>query len=212
LGKINLDYEQINRELVKANEKAEKLTKKLRDANKKLEEKAVRDGLTNLYNHRFFFEILNKEFAIARRHERNLTCIMMDLDFFKAVNDNYGHREGDIVLKKLGLILIEATRVGDLVARYGGEEFAVVLPNTPITEAKIVADRIKSMVESSQFSENLKKGKITVSIGVADLKSGRVNSAIELAELADKAVYASKSAGRNMVTIYSDALKEIHSA
>ncbi len=208
LGKINLDYEQLIRDLEKAKNRAENLTNKLREVNKKLEEKAVKDGLTNLYNHRFFYEMLNKEFANARRHKRNLSCIMMDLDNFKKVNDTYGHQEGDAVLRTLGTILLDALREGDVAARYGGEEFALILSNTPVDEAFKVADRIRERVEKTDFTNSLTAGKITVSVGVAGFESKRVNKASELAELADRAVYVSKNMGKNLVTLFSKDMPE----
>ncbi|MFC1493370.1 HDOD domain-containing protein [candidate division KSB1 bacterium] len=208
LGKINLDYEQMVKELELAKNKAENLASELRDVNKKLEEKAVKDGLTNLYNHRFFFEMLNKEYANARRHKRPLGCVMLDLDFFKKVNDTYGHQEGDKVLKVLGAILSEAVREGDVAARYGGEEFSLILPNTPTTESYQVAERIRKQVEDTAFSSKLDAGKITISVGVVGIDSTIVKSATELAECADKAVYASKDNGRNRVTLYSKDIKK----
>ncbi|MCP4727287.1 MAG: GGDEF domain-containing protein [bacterium] len=208
LGKINLDYEQMLRELQLAKNKAEKLTSELKIVNKKLEEKAVTDSLTNLYNHRFFFEMLNKEFANSRRHGRPLGCVMIDIDFFKKVNDNYGHQEGDKVLKVLGEMLLDAVREGDVPARYGGEEFSLILSNTPTTEAVKVAERIRKHVETTAFSKKLDAGKITISVGVVGMDSTKVKSAAEFAECADKAVYASKDNGRNMVTLYSKDLEK----
>ncbi len=208
LGKINLDYEQMVRALELAKNKAENLASELRVVNKKLEEKAVKDGLTNLYNHRFFYEMLNKEFANARRHKRPLGCVMIDIDYFKKINDTYGHQEGDKVLKVLGRILFEAVREGDVAARYGGEEFSLILSNTPTSEAYKVAERIRRKVEQTAFTSKLEAGKITISVGVVGIDTSKIRKASELAECADKAVYASKDNGRNLVTLYSKDIEK----
>ncbi|MFC1553593.1 HDOD domain-containing protein [candidate division KSB1 bacterium] len=202
LGKINLDYEQMTRELVREKKKTEKLAKELKEANILLEEEVNRDGLTKLYNHRFFFELVNKEFASAKRYKLPLSCIMLDLDYFKKINDEYGHPEGDAVLENLGVILIDAIREGDSAARYGGEEFTIILPNTPPKEAEIVAERIRRNVEKSKLSQNLAKGKVTISVGVASLVDGNLDKASDLVERADNALYQAKDSGRNRVVVF----------
>lgn len=207
LSRIILDYEQINRELIKEKKRAEKLTQQLQKANKQLEEEVNTDGLTKLYNHRFFFELLGKEFSNALRHDLKLSCIMLDIDFFKSVNDSYGHQTGDVVLMGLGKVLTNAIRIGDFAARYGGEEFVVILPNTAIDEGRMVAERIRKSTENTVFTDKIEKGKITISAGVACFDIKRMKTAVELVELADKGVYTAKREGRNRVIIYSEKLE-----
>ncbi len=121
LSRINLDYEQLTRELMLEKKRAEKLTNELKKAKKLLAEQVNTDGLTKLYNHRFFFDLISKEFSNTYRHDLNLSCIMLDIDFFKKINGTYGHQVGDRVLEKKGVILKDAIRQGDYAARYGGE-------------------------------------------------------------------------------------------
>lgn len=203
LARINLDYEQMNRELVTEKKRAEKLTRELQKANKLLAKEVITDGLTKLYNHRFFYELINKEFATAHRHNQPLSCIMIDIDYFKQINDIYGHREGDTVLKSIGRKLMGSIREGDFAARYGGEEFAIILPNTNCKEAEIVAERIRKNVEDSALSEKMQKGDVTISAGVASFENRNVSKSGELVQLADKAVYMAKKAGRNRVITYN---------
>ncbi|RKY83959.1 hypothetical protein DRQ09_09300 [candidate division KSB1 bacterium] len=199
LGKINLTYEQMNRELQKAIAKAEKLAEELQKANKKLKEQAITDGLTELYNHRFFFDLLEKEFSKSQRHKLPLSCIMMDIDFFKVFNDTYGHKQGDIVLKEVARILSESVRDGDIVARYGGEEFSVILPKTEKESARIVAERIRRKIEETAFPGGLEKGQVTISLGTSTMLNDEYDTPGELVEAADKALYKAKENGRNRV-------------
>jgi len=196
---INLDYEQINRELRHAKEDAEKLAEELKMANKLLEEQAVTDGLTTLYNHRFFYEILQKEFYNARRYDNPLSCIMLDIDFFKKINDTYGHREGDKILKGVGRLFKKELREGDIAARYGGEEFALLLPNTHSPEAIQAAERIRKNVEETRFTERIKAGSVTISAGVSTFYQGNFKDYNILIETADRSLYKAKQTGRNRV-------------
>ena len=140
-----------------------------------------------------------KEFSKAVRHKQPLCCIMIDLDFFKKVNDTYGHREGDKILRHAGKIFKSALRDGDIAARYGGEEFALLLPMTPLKEAATAAERIRKTVEETQFSEKIAKGKITISVGVTCLQKNNFKSHKDFIEAADKALYRAKHSGRNRV-------------
>jgi len=199
LGKMNLTYEQMNRELQKAIAKAEQLAAELQEANKKLKEQAVTDGLTQLYNHRFFFDLLEKEFAKSQRHKLPLSCIMLDIDYFKIFNDTYGHKQGDLVLSEVARILRETVREGDIVARYGGEEFSAILPKTEKDAARVVAERIRSNIENTAFPGNLEKGQVTISLGTSTMKNNEYDTASELVESADQALYKAKENGRNRV-------------
>ena len=148
------------------------------------------DGLTGLRNHREFHEELHRRVELARRHGRSLSLALIDLDGFKAVNDTLGHREGDRVLAKMGLLLSDG-RPEDLPFRTGGDEFAVLLPETDTGGAQIVAERIREQVEAHI-------GGVTTSIGIADFTL-HVPDAETLVEAADAALYAAKAQGRNRV-------------
>jgi len=159
------------------------------------------DSLTGLYNHRFFQDRLTEEIRRSERYERSLSLLLMDIDHFKEVNDTHGHPAGDSVLRVVSRLLLESSRVEDIVARYGGEEFAVILPETTSAGAEIFASRVQRDFESSRIVEReLPRGiKITVSIGVADSKRGCTSAA--LLEAADQALYRAKREGRNRICV-----------
>src|SRR5260221_4918644 len=125
------------------------LQKELMESNKRLERLSITDGLTNLYNHRHFQDELARAYEESRRYQRPLSLAIVDLDFFKKVNDTYGHAVGDEVLKSLSRIFQESIRSADLAARYGGEEFAVMMPETDLNEAISFAEKIRALVEAS---------------------------------------------------------------
>jgi|GEM_PF-1198408 len=158
-----------------------------------------RDGLTNLYSHRFFQEALAREIARVERYGTKLTLLMGDLDHFKNINDRYGHQVGDLILKGIALILKGDTRLSDTVARYGGEEFAIILPDTNGDQGFAMAERIRKRVEEKVFSTPAGRLTITISFGVAEYKEKMKPS--ELIELADRALYRAKTSGRNRVEL-----------
>jgi diguanylate cyclase (GGDEF)-like protein len=202
LGKITLSLEQANRELKKVITEKIELTEKLKSANEKLAHQAVTDGLTGIFNHRFFYEVLNKRFSEARRHNYPLSCIMADIDYFKIFNDTFGHRAGDEVLLKVATIIKNTVRNEDIVARYGGEEFIILLPETDKEKAKIVAERIRENIENEKFLNKLSKGEVTISFGVATYtKEKNWTSPNSLVKESDKALYLAKRNGRNRVEI-----------
>jgi diguanylate cyclase (GGDEF)-like protein len=165
------------------------------------EQLAVTDGLTELFNHRYFQGFLDRELSRARRYTRPLSLIMIDLDHFKNINDSYGHQAGDMVLKKVASAVKAQARDVDLVARYGGEEFMVVLPETGKREAYALAERIRHSVREQkyQLSEDTAPIEVTISLGVASYpEDGSEKS--ELVDRVDKALYRSKTEGRDRVT------------
>ncbi len=162
---------------------------------------SLTDGLTGLYNRRHFEANLEREFLRAKRYKNALSIAMIDVDFFKKVNDTYGHACGDYVLKEIAFLINEAFRKTDMVFRYGGEEFVVILTETDSDNAVVPLERLRKAVESNKFKYNNQNLNITISIGVSS-NLENTNSPWEFFELADKALYEAKENGRNQVRIY----------
>jgi len=165
---------------------------------------AVTDGLTRLYNHRHFYELLEQEFHRTKRYQSSVALVMIDIDFFKQINDTYGHQVGDDILKELALVVRGQVREVDILARYGGEEFAALLPQTSLDQAQVVAERIREAVEKNEFSTSKGIIKITVSLGVAGYPEMDIHSQVELVQQADSALYRAKEAGKNRVVVGGD--------
>lgn len=169
-------------------------------------ENATLDALTGLNNRHMFYQRLNETIANAKRQKTNLCCIMTDIDFFKSVNDTYGHAVGDLVLKTAAKTIKKELRPYDIASRYGGEEFAILLPNTSINEAYKVAQRLRNKIEKKKINiEEFKiEGKaeisVTISVGVAQYTED-MKEVNKLYELADKGLYEAKETGRNKVII-----------
>lgn len=187
----------------------ESATTELRAANEVLQELAVRDGLTGLYNHRYFQECMTTEVSRAGRHDRELSLLFLDVDHFKNFNDSVGHPAGDALLKQLARILLNTGRtedvsirgrLSDVAARYGGEEFVIILPETDPAGAMVRAQRIRECIADYPFlnREIQPGGKLTVSVGVSSYpQDGRTKE--ELIESADQALLEAKRTGRNKV-------------
>ncbi|MEE9567692.1 MAG: diguanylate cyclase [Desulfobacteria bacterium] len=174
----------------------------VQEQNRRLQEMANRDGLTGLYNHRYFHEQLSQDFLRAKRYHENLSCILFDIDFFKKFNDTYGHQTGDVVLRALATVIQRATRESDLAARYGGEEFAIVLYYTDGAAAYQAAERLRTMVESHEVQDNGNVLRVTISVGVATFPHEKIHDSKELIEHADQALYKAKDNGRNRVEAF----------
>lgn len=201
LGKLNLSYEHLVLELKESKEKTERFANELRKANVRLKELAFRDGLTGLYNHRYFQEILGKEMIRAKRNKHSLSLIMFDIDFFKSVNDTYGHPAGDQVLINLAQAIRTAVRPSDIITRYGGEEFAVILPETNQTGLKVFAERLRRCAEAVTTISKLVVINITISCGGVHVSPHDHVTQQELINIADRGLFLSKKNGRNRVTI-----------
>ena len=165
-----------------------------------LYERSIRDTLTGLLNRRYLTECLSRDLAFARRHDMPVSLVLMDADFFKAVNDSFGHAGGDEVLQGLAKLLDDMQRSESILARYGGEEFAVLLRNVEAPGAVIFAERMRIAVERKRFTIGRSSVGMTVSIGVASTKADGVDTPEELFDRADRYLYLSKKRGRNSVT------------
>ncbi|MFH1378687.1 MAG: diguanylate cyclase [bacterium] len=180
---------------------------RIKDLQDQLKALAITDELTGLYNRRFFQEWLNLEFKRTLRYKTSLSCLMIDIDYFKNINDTYGHAMGDFVLREISLIIKNNTRGTDIAARYGGEEFMLLLPRTDKPLAMGLAERIRASIEAANFTKDDISTNATVSIGIASSVRGNLEDKEQLIEFADKALYDAKRHGRNRV-IYSGLAKQ----
>jgi len=195
-----LNYVVLNNELMKVNGELNILVKKLK-------RQCSRDGQTGLYNYRHLRQRLNMEFKRARRYGEPLTCIMLDVDRFKSINDTYGHRFGDLVLKRLGYMLRHPLRETDIVARYGGDEFSILVPNTGYQGAFTIAQKIQERITSYPFRHNGTATTITVSLGIASVPDDQVFSPGQLIDFADRALYQVKKNGGNAILGFQELAK-----
>lgn len=194
-----------NRQLSELNQSLEakvvERTKELAAANARLENMAMTDSLTGLFNRRYAMDRLVSELAAAHRHGEPLSLIMMDADGFKAVNDTYGHDAGDAVIRTLGAALKGLFRTNDVVCRMGGDEFLALCPRSSSEAAYLVAERARSAIDSMEAPAGTGVWKGSLSAGVATLGPG-LQDAEALLKAADVAVYEAKRQGRNRVVIY----------
>jgi len=156
------------------------------------------DGLTEVHNKRFFQEVLEKEASRCRRYDRTFALVCFDIDHFKKINDSFGHLAGDAVLRQLGALVKKKVRRDDVVSRIGGEEFAVVLPEINRDGAVALANKLRELVERTQFRFEGTRVDVTISLGVAQWGPD-VREASELLKLADEKLYDAKRSGRNRV-------------
>jgi two-component system, cell cycle response regulator len=178
--------------------------RELEVANKRLRRLSITDGLTELFNHRHMHELLHEEFERTKRSNEPLAVLMLDLDRFKAVNDNYGHPTGDVILYETARILRESAREIDMVGRYGGEEFIVILPGTDEEAAALFAERVRTAVAEHVFRDEANEVRMTVSGGVASYPGEGVGHPDMLIKRADEALYNSKTTGRDRITRASE--------
>ena len=168
---------------------------------RQLSESALRDGLTKVFNKRYFGERLESEVTFAVRHRVPLSLIFLDIDHFKRINDTYGHPGGDVVLVELAAIFSESVRGEDILARYGGEEFAVICQKTELREAAALAERLRAAVEAHSFTFDGKPVPVTISLGVAAMPDPAAQTGADLVALADETMYKAKRGGRNRVCV-----------
>jgi diguanylate cyclase (GGDEF)-like protein len=188
---------QLQEELAFDREQLIRFSAELSAANERLQGQALTDALTGLPNRRFAMERLEQEWALAKRGDRTLSCLMVDVDHFKSINDRYGHQVGDDALKLIADILRRAARTQDVVCRYGGEEFLVICPDTGAQAAVQCAERLRVSIAAQALDlQNGSEHKMTVSIGVAE-KNETIDTLEALLIRADNNLYAAKEAGRN---------------
>jgi len=170
-----------------------------------LYESATKDSLTGLFSKRYFIEQLDVEFNFHRRTKKPLSLVIADLDYFKKVNDTYGHLGGDFVLKETGRIIQNVLRKGDVAGRYGGEELIFLLRETPLQGAKIFAERLRELVASHHFFYEGKKIQVCLSLGASTSTQGNFKNPQELIAQADTFLYQAKNSGRNRVCCLIDS-------
>lgn len=190
---------------VKVQLKIKSLQDELKKANELLKRLTNIDHLTNLFNRRYLAEVLDGEFFRARRNKDYLSLIIFDIDYFKKVNDTFGHQNGDVVLSAVAGLAQRHLRAYDSAARYGGEEFVLVIPGTPLAGAVMAAERLRQSVLDFSFPAPMEDLTVTISLGVATYPSATVDSVDALFRRADEALYRAKQNGRNRVEAMADA-------
>ncbi len=173
----------------------------LKESRRELEKLTLIDDLTQIPNRRAIMEQLNRQLSIHLRKKRPLALIVLDIDHFKKVNDTHGHQCGDVVLRKLAWILVDALRGYDIVGRYGGEEFVIILPESNRNQAVLVAERLRAMVEETPIAYQKQQIDITVSLGVAIKGEQEKVGQDKLFKVADRCLYMAKEHGRNKVVV-----------
>jgi len=184
---------------IRAGMRIVELQKELLASSRRYEALSLTDSLTSLRNRRAFDEEFASRFEQARRYARPLSLVIVDLDYFKSINDQFGHAAGDGVLRGIARTLDHETRRSDFVARIGGEDFAILLPETSLFEALHFAEKIRSTIAGATIRTEAAAHKVTVSIGIANVPHSSVTSAQELFNAADQALYRAKARGRNRI-------------
>ena len=190
-------------ELHRAKESLETANRELEHVLMREQQLARTDGLTGLYNYRYFFELASREFSASMRYHRPLTILMFDTDDFKGVNDTLGHTVGDKILTLVAQATARQMRTVDVLARYGGDEFVILLSQTSAQQAFPIAERIRASVAALQMQTETGLLAVTLSIGIAEISREPADESVErIVQRADKALYAAKQAGRNRTVIY----------
>ncbi len=209
LSLLNLDYDQMNKQLILAKISLENLTKELEENNRILDNLANVDGLTEVFNHRYFQSALEQEISRSNRHSTPISMILIDIDHFKKFNDTYGHQTGDFILREFCNVLKNNLRQYDILARYGGEEFAIILPETLGEDALTVAEKLREAIDSYVFSDDRDEYHVTASFGVSSSKPVAEDdfAQSEFINRADIALYDAKAAGRNKAILFAPKKK-----
>lgn len=203
IARLEADLASRAREVHRLNAAMAVANDKLELANDQLKRMATTDSLTGLINRRAAMDKLHEMWETAARYDHGFSCIMLDIDHFKSFNDTHGHAVGDAVLHAMGSLLQTNVRMTDKVCRIGGEEFLVLCPNISATGAAVCAEHLRAAVEAHDFPHKETPLKVTISLGIAEWSSALAKPD-ELLKIADDALYASKDAGRNRVTIANE--------
>lgn len=182
---------------------------KLTEINDKLRKLSIRDELTGIFNHRYFQERLHEEFDRSLRYGHPISCLLLDLDLFRRVNENLGHAVGDEILKETSALLAENSRLSDLVGRFGGEEFVLLSPHVDYEGAQDLANRIRELFSEHIFLPESHRLSLTVSIGVASFPEDAIRHRTDLLNFADQALFRAKAGGRNRVYLYRNVMPTI---
>lgn len=193
-------------EIIQLNIELERKQKELSEANARLEQLAITDQITKLYNRHYFFQVAQHFWEEARRYKLPLTTIMIDIDNFKSVNDTHGHLFGDHVLEQASLRLRNNTRKSDILARYGGEEIILLAPNTDFPTGLVLAERLRLAVAAEPFVMGSCSAIVTISVGISGTELGDFPHFEALLESSDRALYGAKRAGKNCVYAYSGTI------
>ncbi|HKQ50587.1 MAG TPA: diguanylate cyclase [Phycisphaerae bacterium] len=198
---LSASHHQLTQQSAELEQRVRQRTNDLEKVNRQLREMASRDSLTGLYNRRHFNEILSQLFAEAERYGKELTCMMMDLDNFKRVNDTLGHQMGDQLLELTARVITGSIRESDVAVRYGGDEFAVLLPQTSPNDARVSAERLLTRFRA-EIARSLPEASIvSLSIGLASREQDQPGSAKELLNLSDEALYLAKAGGKDRIMV-----------
>ncbi len=208
IAAITITNEAVKSHLTRAFQRERELAAKLDDANRKLQVLASKDSLTGLYNRQFLNKILEKEWQQCVSNNNPLSVIMIDIDDFKQVNDNYGHKAGDVVLMKLTNTLSKNIRKTDFLARYGGEEFALVMPQTTLENACKLAGLLIEVVRNLEIPFVDKQLGLTISCGISTTSKTFDDTPEDLIQRADEALYAAKKSGKNRIAVKAQVARD----
>lgn len=201
VAKVKTENESLRQELEVALRDLRDKNGQLEQSLKRVEELAATDPLTGLYNRRHFSKVLDQLFAETQRYEKDLTCVMIDLDGYKLLNDTYGHQVGDQLLMMAGRVISANMRRMDVAARYGGDEFVLLLPHASAEEAAQVAARIRDEYRQASAVILRRNEGVTMSVGVGSVRGDHPATADQLVAIADAALYRAKGRGRNQVAV-----------
>ncbi|MCK5113809.1 MAG: diguanylate cyclase [Phycisphaerae bacterium] len=208
LHKIKVEHERLSRQLQWTLEELQVKNRQLEGSMMKLETMATTDPLTGLANRRAFNDQLIRRFGEAARYSDDLSCCMIDLDNYKQFNDTLGHQMGDELLCVVSEQIRSSLRSSDLAARYGGDEFVLLLPQTSIGQAEIVAKRLGKLVAQTIAQDERMRVPVTLSIGIASLHANDAEAPDDLLTMADRALYHAKENGRNKIVTHTEMLKK----
>lgn len=206
--KAVLRMKDMQDELKRINDNLQETIVKLDKAMIELKHLSIKDSVTDLYNYRYFQETLDIEVSRAKRCQYNICCFMIDIDYYKVVNDNYGHAFGDFVLKELALCIKACFRQADILVRYGGDEFAILIMDADYDTAFNIAERFRKYVEAYNFKDKEIAVKLTVSIGISSFLEDGLFDKSKFLSFADKALYEAKLRGRNNTFVYKEFLQD----